>query len=407
MIEDICLVIKAANQKYDDVKVDCQLSWSILDLKNYLSINYPSKPKITDQRIIYSDRLQNTFIFHLVCPQKHLTKNNNDTANTINVTTNGSSSLPSSSSNNLDAFPNITGSSQSSSTPMPTPTAAAAAWNQFNQMNIQMGPDNMLMQQSYQILMNQYYQYMSYYFLSSPPIDFVSYAAFTNAYMQSIQPVNDNQQQQQQQSNSIGTTLNNIRSNSVPATDNNNNNLNNNRINNRQQQQQPQAALGGVGVAAAAVVIDNDDLMNRDWTDWMYSFSKAIIMLSIIYFYSSLNRLVLFMLIFLIIYFYKNLLNGIHQANGGGGRGNNNNNNDIRINNDRNNPINQNNNNNNERINQANIHADSLENNHHQQQQQQDDDGNNNSQYYSGLRFVWMFITSLFTSLIPDPVPIN
>lgn len=321
------------------------------------------------------DRSENTFIFHLVCPQKHLTMN--DKANSGEA--NGSSLSTSSNTNNLslDAFPNTTGTT-SSSTTMPSPTVT---WNQFNQLNIQTGPDNLLMQQSYQMLMNQYYQYMSYYFLSSPPIDFVSYAAFTNAYMQSIQPVND-----QQFSNSIGTS--NINVTTVPNNSNNNNNLNNNRIN----QPQPQAA--------AAAVIDNDDvLVNRDWTDWMYSFSKAVIMLSIIYLYSSLNRLVLFMSIFLIIYFYKNLLNGLNPANNGGGGGNNN---DIRINNDRNNnhPMN----NNEQRINQANINDDSLnpENNNHQQQ-----DDENNSRYYSGLRFVWMFITSLFTSLIPDPVPIN
>ncbi|OTF75071.1 hypothetical protein BLA29_008746, partial [Euroglyphus maynei] len=252
MVEDVCLVIKAANQKYEDIKVDCKLSWSILDLKNHLSINYPSKPKITDQRIIYSghllkdnqlltniikpssdsssssndgDRSENTFIFHLVCPQKHLTMN--DKANSGEA--NGSSLSTSSNNNNLtlDAFPNTTGTT-SSSTTMPSPTVT---WNQFNQLNIQTGPDNMLMQQSYQMLMNQYYQYMSYYFLSSPPIDFVSYAAFTNAYMQSIQPVND-----QQFSNSIGTS--NINVTTVPNNSNNNNNLNNNRIN----RPQPQAA---------------------------------------------------------------------------------------------------------------------------------------------------------------------
>lgn len=74
MLEDICLVIKAANQKYDDVKVDCQLSWSILDLKNYLSINYPSKPVIIDCFLIqYRPFINLNFVFFI---ENNRSKNN-------------------------------------------------------------------------------------------------------------------------------------------------------------------------------------------------------------------------------------------------------------------------------------------------------------------------------------------
>ena len=47
MMEEICLIIKAPNQKYDDLKINCQLSWTIHDLKTFLYKEYPSKPVIS------------------------------------------------------------------------------------------------------------------------------------------------------------------------------------------------------------------------------------------------------------------------------------------------------------------------------------------------------------------------
>ena len=43
-MEKICLVIKAPNQKFEDLKINCDLSWTILKLKIYLLNEYPSKP---------------------------------------------------------------------------------------------------------------------------------------------------------------------------------------------------------------------------------------------------------------------------------------------------------------------------------------------------------------------------
>lgn len=44
MENNLCIVIKAPNQKYDDLKVKCEPTWTILDLKKHLSTEYPSKP---------------------------------------------------------------------------------------------------------------------------------------------------------------------------------------------------------------------------------------------------------------------------------------------------------------------------------------------------------------------------
>uniref|UniRef100_A0A8D0EHU2 HERPUD family member 2 n=1 Tax=Strix occidentalis caurina TaxID=311401 RepID=A0A8D0EHU2_STROC len=39
----------------------------------------------------------------------------------------------------------------------------------------------------------------------------------------------------------------------------------------------------------------NEEDFNRDWLDWMYTFSRAAILLSIVYFYSSFSRFVMVM----------------------------------------------------------------------------------------------------------------
>uniref|UniRef100_A0A1A9WXN6 Ubiquitin-like domain-containing protein n=1 Tax=Glossina brevipalpis TaxID=37001 RepID=A0A1A9WXN6_9MUSC len=53
------LLIKASNQQYDDMTIDCDLLWTVKNLKSHLSWVYPSKPPVTDQKLIYSGQLLN------------------------------------------------------------------------------------------------------------------------------------------------------------------------------------------------------------------------------------------------------------------------------------------------------------------------------------------------------------
>lgn len=46
----------------------------------------------------------------------------------------------------------------------------------------------------------------------------------------------------------------------------------------------------------------NEDELNRDWLDWVYTFSRAAILLSIVYFYSSFSRFVMVMTAMLVLY---------------------------------------------------------------------------------------------------------
>lgn len=53
----IDLVIKAASQKIDDFKIECDLNWTVKQLKKYLSENYPTKPLEHNMRLIYFGKL--------------------------------------------------------------------------------------------------------------------------------------------------------------------------------------------------------------------------------------------------------------------------------------------------------------------------------------------------------------
>ncbi|XP_076449741.1 homocysteine-responsive endoplasmic reticulum-resident ubiquitin-like domain member 2 protein [Babylonia areolata] len=53
----VTLVVKAANQRVADQTVECVLSWTIRKLKQHLESVYPSKPKHHQQKLIYSGQL--------------------------------------------------------------------------------------------------------------------------------------------------------------------------------------------------------------------------------------------------------------------------------------------------------------------------------------------------------------
>ncbi|KAH8333594.1 hypothetical protein KR059_001143 [Drosophila kikkawai] len=86
------LLIKSSNQQYDDLNVESDLGWTVQRLKKQLSLVYPGKPEIHDQKLIYSGKLlddtqkisevirsykdvyQQHHIFHLVCASKNIPK---------------------------------------------------------------------------------------------------------------------------------------------------------------------------------------------------------------------------------------------------------------------------------------------------------------------------------------------
>lgn len=71
--------------------------------------------------------------------------------------------------------------------------------------------------------------------------------------------------------------------------------------------QRPQVVRHGnqeVQMNAQGGEILNEDELNRDWLDWVYTFSRAAILLSIVYFYSSFSRFVMVMMAMLVLYLW-------------------------------------------------------------------------------------------------------
>ncbi|KAI2798831.1 Homocysteine-responsive endoplasmic reticulum-resident ubiquitin-like domain member 2, partial [Blomia tropicalis] len=287
MMEEICLIIKAPNQKYDDLKINCQLSWTIHDLKTFLYKEYPSKPNIADQRLIYSghllkdeqyvrDIIQSTdediaststnsssYTFHLVCSQRLMSGNHSDSesiskATTLNM---NQSQQPVLANVNQDQSP-VTTTNESIIQP------TFANMNSFGTLN------NLAVHESYNAMMCHYYQYMSYMYLNSENgfPDNSTYNAFMNAYMNGM--ANNN--------NEISGNVPNVLPQPVNGADGNNGNNQQNQNNNNNQ--------------------DDQGDVQRDWTETLYSFSKAMVMFSIMYFYSSFGRLLLLVTIAIILY---------------------------------------------------------------------------------------------------------
>lgn len=48
--------------------------------------------------------------------------------------------------------------------------------------------------------------------------------------------------------------------------------------------------------------VPNEDELNRDWLDWLYTVSRAAVLLSIVYFYSSFSRFVMVIGAMLLVY---------------------------------------------------------------------------------------------------------
>ncbi|KAL3998536.1 Ubiquitin family protein [Acanthocheilonema viteae] len=86
--ENVRLIIRCALQSFDDLPISCLSSWTVLQLKEKLAIDCPSKPEVKKQRLIYAGHCLhddhtlksvfelrpiddgNVHVIHLVCPPK-------------------------------------------------------------------------------------------------------------------------------------------------------------------------------------------------------------------------------------------------------------------------------------------------------------------------------------------------
>ncbi|KAL1429124.1 hypothetical protein MTO96_016854 [Rhipicephalus appendiculatus] len=290
-----CLVIRAPNQKFGDQQVYCSLDWSVQQLKQHLSNVYPNKPRPEDQKLIYSGQLLEdeialkdvfrmdlgkTHILHLVCrtsgdssddshsPVPHMATSQPDLGmadgSTSNVPSTSSVASASSAINNDGLRHRSTSSGAVPNGQMPFAVGMPAGASSPEQLIQQVA----LAQQLYAHYFTQYMHLMHQ--AAPPPVAQASAPA--------------------------------------PAS--------------------PQAAAPAAPAAAAApppaprVAPDNrgprmnaqggplldeakEEAAQRDWLDWVYTVSRATVLLSIVYFYSSFGRFLVVTGIALLMYLYQ------------------------------------------------------------------------------------------------------
>ncbi|XP_054620796.1 homocysteine-responsive endoplasmic reticulum-resident ubiquitin-like domain member 2 protein isoform X2 [Dunckerocampus dactyliophorus] len=280
----VTLVIRAPNQKYDDQTINCFQNWTVEKLKAHLSDVYPSKPSSKDQRLVYSGKLlldhftlkdvlrkQDEYhMLHLVCPsptppsspspaRRHINKPQGNAAGPA-VTQTPSPSSPGQSEDSGDGLGQQAGpfpyhqlqQQLIHSWSMSTPPANVTSY--YNHMTL------MWWQQLYARQYPLHYQFLAASASSSqnlrPP------------HLPRNPPVSQADPQ-----------------NRRPPADRRGN---------------PEVEMNAQGGE-----ILNEEELNRDWLDWVYTFSRAAILLSIVYFYSSFSRFLMVMTAMLVLYLHQ------------------------------------------------------------------------------------------------------
>ncbi|XP_028256213.1 homocysteine-responsive endoplasmic reticulum-resident ubiquitin-like domain member 2 protein [Parambassis ranga] len=282
----VTLVIRAPNQKYNDQTINCFQNWTVEKLKAHLSDVYPSKPSSKDQRLVYSGKLlldhftlkdvlrkQDEYhMLHLVCASR---------------TPPSSPKLPRNRSNKPQE-----------STAGPTPLQNSNSPAQDGQLSTGESSDGLRQQagpfpyhQMYPQFMHGWNQYSTQ--PTSPTNMPGYYNPMTLMWWQQLYA-----RQYYLHYQLLAASSQNLRPNQPPAQSTQSNPLN----------QRPQAGHRGnleVQMNAQGGEILNEDELNRDWLDWVYTFSRAAILLSIVYFYSSFSRFVMVMVAMLVLYLHQ------------------------------------------------------------------------------------------------------
>ncbi|XP_032875033.1 homocysteine-responsive endoplasmic reticulum-resident ubiquitin-like domain member 2 protein [Amblyraja radiata] len=309
----VTLVIRAPNQKYDDQTVRCFLDWTVGRLKNHLARVYPSRPSSKDQRLVYSgkllpDHLQLKDIFrkqdeyhmvHLVCSSrtpsgspKLNNRNNGMTAPNSGTTSSENSSTttasPSSSQESMTGSPasNPTGLRHRSFSQVPLNHAQSQRHPHVIQGH---GGDQVPMQPAI-------------------PVGFPAYPMYSPQHMLWWQQMYARQYYLQYQAAARLSGPAGVQPPSLGASEPVNPEP-------HQPDDAPAAPIAAapenrplnqnIQMNAQGGPVLNDEDLNRDWLDWMYTVSRAGILLSIVYFYSSFSRFVMVMGAILLVYLHQ------------------------------------------------------------------------------------------------------
>lgn len=301
MDSPVTLVIRAPNQKYDDQTINCYQNWTVEKLKAHLSDVYPSKPSSKDQRLVYSGKLlldhftlkdvlrkQDEYhMLHLVCASR----------------TPPSSPKPPRSHGNKPR--------ENSDRPTPLQNSNSPATGQHNQSSTEES-SNGLRQRAGPFFYNPMYPQFLHSWnqhsqLSTPPANIpYYYNPMTLMWWQQIYA-----RQYYMHYQSLAASSQHLRQDQNPTQSNQPDPLS----------QRPQVDRRGnpeVQMNAQGGEVLNEEELNRDWLDWAYTLSRAAILLSIVYFYSSFSRFIMVAMAMLVLYLHQagwfpfNLENELH-----------------------------------------------------------------------------------------------
>ncbi|CAK9833690.1 Homocysteine-responsive endoplasmic reticulum-resident ubiquitin-like domain member 2 protein [Anthophora retusa] len=288
----IKVIIRAPNQQIKDQVINCDIEWTVGQLKEHLSDVYPSKPEQASQKLIYSGQLLNdticlkdvlrqcdgqadqAYTIHLVCASQKTSANKTTNKHIVEST----STIPAARSTidhmRLNSTNNVQNQSQNINnvTMQHTPAQLYSIQQYFDPRNSQ---QMAWMQQAYTHYFTQYVQLMA---------------------AQGIQLQTSIPYIQQMNVNTNDSIQN-------PYTNNTNNTNNNNNNNVGDEQQQP-AALE-VDVNGGNNGAGEDGAFNRDWLDFLYILSRIIILFSVVYFYSSPIRFLITTFLAFTVYLYQ------------------------------------------------------------------------------------------------------
>ncbi|XP_072304159.1 homocysteine-responsive endoplasmic reticulum-resident ubiquitin-like domain member 2 protein isoform X2 [Eucyclogobius newberryi] len=284
----VTLVIKAPNQKYGDQTINCFQNWTVEKLKAHLSNVYPSKPSCKDQRLVYSGKLlldhltlkdvlrkQDEYhMLHLVCASRTPPESPKPTSSSSS-TSSTSSSRPQSQQSPDPVSPNSPSPLQNSPSspgetsdglrqrpPFPYPHMYPGFMHSWSQMPPPPSQTPVYYHHMSLMWWQQLYaqQFLMHYHLM---------AASQHMSLDQTSPLSNQSHSQ----------------NHRAQADRHGN---------------PEVQMNAQG----GEVLNDEDL-NRDWLDWVYTFSRAAILLSIVYFYSSFSRFVMVLVAMVVLYLHQ------------------------------------------------------------------------------------------------------
>ncbi|KAM5203959.1 homocysteine-responsive endoplasmic reticulum-resident ubiquitin-like domain member 2 protein isoform 2-T2 [Hipposideros larvatus] len=281
----VTLIIKAPNQKYSDQTISCFLNWTVGKLKTHLSNVYPSKPQ------------DEYHMVHLVCTSRTPPSSPDSSTGRGSHEALASSSNPSS---------DQSGSTTPSSSQEPLPLAASSSSEGLRQRTLPQAQTDPAQSHQFPYVMqgNVDNQLPG----QAVPAGFPVYPAFSPLQMLWWQQLYAHQYYMQYQAVvSAQATPNANPAQPAPPQP-----LNLAHAPGEEPPPAPNLVAQenrpmneNVQMNAQGGPVLNEEDFNRDWLDWMYTFSRAAILLSIVYFYSSFSRFIMVMGAMLLVYLHQ------------------------------------------------------------------------------------------------------